>query len=543
MYKLILVDDEEEVREGILKRIEWGKYGFEIVGSAANGRDALDICEKVTPDVVITDIKMPFMDGLELTSILRERVPAAKVIIITGFDEFEYAQKAIKQNVFDYILKPVAYGETVNILKKIKDSMDKEKANAEDMKKLNEYYLKSLPIIREKFLSSLILNRIPEKEIFERLRSYKIDFCGKRFVAIKVSIDFFVLDDTPKTFNTKLIKERELLKFSVYNICDEIINNYKLGTVFIHDDSIVIIVMSELETEEEMYDYFIVALEEIRQKVYKFTHFSVTIGIGTVEEDISNINRSYRESEIAVDYRVIMGGNRIIWIRDIEPSNKATFKFDKDIKQELESDIKLGSYLKVEEILDKIFEDIIKYKVSVKEYQLYLMEVLTSIMQVAQSLNIEVADMLGENYNVFIELYKFNDINEVKKWLQSLCYKIMERISKGIQSSYKKAVDNAVDYIMKNYNDSEMNVNKICTYLYLSPTHFSFIFKKEMKMTFLNYLVKVRMEAAMELLKTTNLKSFEVAEKVGFSDSNYFSYSFKKYCGMSPKEYRNSSQV
>jgi two-component system response regulator YesN len=543
MYKLILVDDEEEVREGILKRIEWGKYGFEIVGSAANGRDALDICEKVTPDVVITDIKMPFMDGLELTSILRERVPAAKVIIITGFDEFEYAQKAIKQNVFDYILKPVAYGETVNILKKIKDSMDKEKANAEDMKKLNEYYLKSLPIIREKFLSSLILNRIPEKEIFERLRSYKIDFCGKRFVAIKVSIDFFVLDDTPKTFNTKLIKERELLKFSVYNICDEIINNYKLGTVFIHDDSIVIIVMSELETEEEMYDYFIVALEEIRQKVYKFTHFSVTIGIGTVEEDISNINRSYRESEIAVDYRVIMGGNRIIWIRDIEPSNKATFKFDKDIKQELESDIKLGSYLKVEEILDKIFEDIIKYKVSVKEYQLYLMEVLTSIMQVAQSLNIEVADMLGENYNVFIELYKFNDINEVKKWLQSLCYKIMERISKGIQSSYKKAVDNAVNYIMKNYNDSEMNVNKICTYLYLSPTHFSFIFKKEMKMTFLNYLVKVRMEAAMELLKTTNLKSFEVAEKVGFSDSNYFSYSFKKYCGMSPKEYRNSSQV
>lgn len=147
MYKLILVDDEEEVRRGVLKKIEWNKYGFEIVGEAENGREALDIAEKVTPDVVVTDIKMPFMDGIRLTEELKERFPATKTIIFTGFDEFEYAHKAIKLNVVEYVLKPISSKEFIEVLIKTKERLDNDIEQKKNMEVLREHYTKTLPNI------------------------------------------------------------------------------------------------------------------------------------------------------------------------------------------------------------------------------------------------------------------------------------------------------------------------------------------------------------------------------------------------------------
>jgi len=155
MYKLILVDDEEDVREGVSQEIDWHAYGFAVLAKAENGKEALDLVERLRPDVVVTDIRMPFMDGLQLAEAVRRQFPATRIIILTGFDEFEYAQKAVKLYIDEYVLKPFSAVELIDALVKVKNRMDEEAAHRENNQLLRESYRKSLPVLREVFLSSL----------------------------------------------------------------------------------------------------------------------------------------------------------------------------------------------------------------------------------------------------------------------------------------------------------------------------------------------------------------------------------------------------
>lgn len=547
MYKLILVDDEQEVREGILKKVEWEKYGFDIVGQAENGREALEIAERTDPDVVITDIKMPFMDGIRLSEELSRRFPTTKVIILTGFDEFEYAQKAVKLNVVEYVLKPVSANELVEILSRVKLLIDEEKARKEDINTLKEYYVKSLPILREKFMTTLITNKLHRSEIMEKAQSYNLDLNGNGFMVSVVSLDYNLSteDGEHKGLNegSGVPNEMELIKVSALNLCSEIAAKNELGIVFLQDDKIVIIAVSKQASAEQFAVNTVNTLEEIRTSAEKYLKSTVTIGIGTFCTEVNELSSSYKAALSALDYRIVLGNNRTIWIADIEPQAVEKITFDELKERALISSIKVGTEAEIGETIDNLFKEVIEIKASIKDYQIYLLEILTTITKIAKNSNIDMDDIFGNNYNFFVELYKFNDINEVKSWVKDIALKLSNYITKDRQDTVKLIVRQAKDYAKENYNDSEITINKICEHLHISPTYFSLIFKRETKTTFINYLTKIRMEAAKELLRTTDKKTFEIAEKVGYSEPNYFSYSFKKNFGISPSEYRNSHKA
>lgn len=548
MYKLILVDDEQEVREGILKKVEWEKYGFDIVGQAENGREALEIAERTDPDVVITDIKMPFMDGIRLSEELSKRFPTTKVIILTGFDEFEYAQKAVKLNVVEYVLKPVSANELVEILSRVKLLIDEEKARKEDINTLKEYYVKSLPILREKFMTTLITNKLHRSEIMEKAQSYNLDLNGNGFMVSVVSLDYNLSsaeDGEYKELNdgSGEPNEKELIKVSALNLCSEIAAKNELGIVFLQDDKIVIIAVSKQALVEQFVGKTLNALEEIRTSAEKYLKSTVTIGIGTVCSEVNELSSSYKAALSALDYRIVLGNNRTIFIEDIEPQAVEKITFDELKERALISSIKVGTEAEIGETIDNLFKEVIEIKASIKDYQIYLLEILTTITKIAKNSNVDMDDIFGNNYNFFVELYKFNDINEVKSWVKDIALKLSNYITKDRQDTVKLIVRQAKDYAKENYNDSEITINKICEHLHISPTYFSLIFKRETKTTFINYLTKIRMEAAKELLRTTDKKTFEIAEKVGYSEPNYFSYSFKKNFGISPSEYRNSHKA
>ncbi|GLC31108.1 response regulator [Clostridium omnivorum] len=547
MYKLILVDDEQEVREGILKKVEWEKYGFDIVGQAENGREALEIAERTDPDVVITDIKMPFMDGIRLSEELSRRFPTTKVIILTGFDEFEYAQKAVKLNVVEYVLKPVSANELVEILSRVKLLIDEEKARKEDINTLKEYYVKSLPILREKFMTTLITNKLHRSEIMEKAQSYNLDLNGNGFMVSVVSLDYNLSaeDGEHKGLNegSGVPNEMELIKVSALNLCSEIAAKNELGIVFLQDDKIVIIAVSKQDSAEQFAVNTVNTLEEIRTSAEKYLKSTVTIGIGTFCTEVNELSSSYKAALSALDYRIVLGNNRTIWIADIEPQAVEKITFDELKERALMSSIKVGTEAEIGETIDNLFKEVIEIKASIKDYQIYLLEILTTITKIAKNSNVDMDDIFGNNYNFFVELYKFNDINEVKSWVKDIALKLSNYITKDRQDTVKLIVRQAKDYAKENYNDSEITINKICEHLHISPTYFSLIFKRETKTTFINYLTKIRMEAAKELLRTTDKKTFEIAEKVGYSEPNYFSYSFKKNFGISPSEYRNSHKV
>jgi two-component system response regulator YesN len=281
-------------------------------------------------------------------------------------------------------------------------------------------------------------------------------------------------------------------------------------------------------------------LEEIRQSIEKFLKFSVTIGVSGVTPAITDCPYAYKDAVSALDYRFIHGNNRIICIDDVEKRVAEKLRFDEDKEHALIRCLKVGSVHEVNEIVEELFQGIVDTPVSYQDYQVYLLEILISLLKAAKQSDIDVDHLFGANFTVFTEINKFNNIQEAKSWIVGICAKIMDVIARERQYTYKNLVDMAKEYTQEHYHESDISINKLCSHLHISAGYFSTIFKKETKMTFVNYLLQIRMDAAMELLRSTDLKAFEVAEKVGYSDPNYFSFSFRKQVGISPKEYRNS---
>ncbi len=422
--------------------------------------------------------------------------------------------------------------------------MDKEIIQNEDIALLRENFFKSMPILKEKFLSDLVAGRIKKGELWEKVGKYGIKISGNSFIVSIVGInqEWKCIEDKDCDTNKLFFndQDRELMKFAVLNISEEIIGRFGNNVAFLQNDDVVIIYSAESK-DDNLMEKAGAASEEIRQSIEKYLKFSVTIGIGNECENIENISSSYRQSINALDYRVVLGNNRIICIEDLEPRSQYNLNFDELKERLLVSSIKAGNPADLKNVIQELFGEIIDGKAAYKEYQVYLLEMLTSVLKTAKNLNVDIDNIFGSNNNLFTKMYNFNDIDKAKEWFVEVCHKIMGQISQNRQDTYKLLAKQAVEYINNYYFDDEISIDKICSILHVSPTYFSMIFKKETKMTFVTYLTKVRMEAAKGLLKTTNMKTFEIAEKVGYSEPNYFSYCFKKNFGISPSEYRSGA--
>lgn len=547
MYKLILAEDEEDVREGIIAQIDWGSYGFEVVDQAENGREAAESIDRLLPDVVVTDIQMPFLNGLQLSEWIRSRHPNTKIIILTGYDEFEYAQKAIKLQIDEYILKPFSSQELIDTLLKVRKTIEAEIAEKENVFVLSEHYRKSLPVLREQFLSSLVSRRLRPAEIAEKSAEYGISLSGESFQSSVISIDYIRSEKNAGVIQSLPISlrdtgDRNLQLFAVLNIAEEICLKHGFGKVFIHRDDVVLLSVSMEKDEAEITGKTFAILEEIRQNVQRFLKLTVTSGAGTVCHTASLLFNSFGDALQALDYRLILGNNRVIWIEDVESRSNQMLAYDELTQQSLIRTIKLGTVQELKEVVDELFGGLDTAQVSTQDYQVFLLEIITSILRVAKESGSETTDYIGSGLSSLTEIHKFNNMGRAKQWIINVCSRLMDSIASERQSSYKQLIDQAKEYIRGHYEESDISIGKVCQHLHISTGYFSSIFKKEMKMTFVSYLLQIRLEAAKELLRSTELKAFEIAEKIGFADPNYFSFCFRKKYGQSPKEYKNSSR-
>ena len=535
MYKLAIFEDEAIVRKNIIKKIEWEKHDFKIVGEAGNGKEALEVIESERPDVIITDIEMPFMDGLELSRITREKYPEIKIIILTGFDEFKYAHSAIQLEVMEYILKPVSSEGLTATIEKVRRQLDIEISEKEDLQLLKQSYLESLPIIRENFLNELITNRHHKIELLEKSNYLNMNFEESVFICSVINIDKTSI--SRKDFTQP---DYELIKFAVLNTSKEILEKRNLGYAFSHEDHIVIISLFFENNKELIEKQLFKYLEEIRYSIDKYLKITVNIGIGNLCYTVEEISGSYKNALMSLNYRFIVGDNRLIYIDDLEPQSQLKIEFDENKEYILLTSIKFGDKSDICNIIEDLFSCFKDEKISFNDYQVYLLEMLAAIVKVSKSLMIDTKELFGQNYNLFVEMFKFNTLREVKEWFKNICISLMTSISERRQSSCKMYVENAKKYIRENYSDSEISLNSVSKYLHISPSYFGTIFKEGTKETFISYLLAVRMENAKNLISASNLKNYEVAKKIGYTDQYYFSHSFKKYFKISPNEFRNN---
>ncbi|WP_438448907.1 response regulator [Gorillibacterium sp. sgz5001074] len=549
MYRVIVAEDEEDVRDAIVRGVDWEALGFEVIDSAENGQEAWDQFGRHTPDVLLTDIKMPFLDGLQLADRVKSQYPSTRVVILSGYDEFEYAQKALKLQVDEYVLKPFSTQELLGVMGKVKNALDEEAAEKKNVDTLKEHYRRSLPVLRENLLASLMMRQLKKREIEEKAALYQVPLEGRHYQAAVISMDApgdkggrQPEQEGAVSLSLKDSEDQELKLFAVLNIAEEIAAGHGLGKVFLHNGQVVVLAISADEDGEAAAARMLAAADEIRQAIERYLKLTVTVGVGLVTPDITRVSYSYKDAVLALDYRVILGGNRIISIADVERRYVEKVRFDELKEESLIRCIKLGTVPELVSIVDALFQGLLEQPVSVKEYQLYLMEILTAVLKAAKDADADLDEVLGEDAVPFAELHRFQTLEEAKSWLVILCTRIMGSIAVVRQSAYKNLVEDALAYTRAHYQDTDISIHKVCKQLHISTGYFSSIFKKEMKMTFVAYLLHIRMEAAKELLRTTDLKAFEIAEKVGYTEPNYFSFSFKKHVGVSPKEYRSSTR-
>ena len=535
-YKIMLVDDEEEVRTSIIRKIDWQDAGFEVIGDAENGKEALEKIEQNEPDVVLTDIRMPYMDGLEMAENIRQRYPSIKIVIFSGFDEFEYAKKAIKLNVIEYILKPVNVEELTAILKKIKKNLDEEIEQKQNVTLLRESYIKSLPAIREHFLNDLIHGGMEEAQIEEKLNEYAIDVAG----AVKWVIAAIHLEPDEKVDKAvSLHQQRELIPISVMQIVREKLKSYCRCSLFQSTAEAEMVVIAALD-DDNTTTGLIDVLGDICKEAKRILEVPVTIGIGHSVTGLSKIAGSYQSAVEALGYKAVVGSGITIYINDMEPVGSGKLEFDNADESDFISAVKFGPDEKIEAVTARISGKLESAKVHYRQQQVYVFGVLNTIIQMIQQYDLNLEEILGGELEYLSVIDKLQKREEFGEWLLKTAHKMNQAINQERDITTRQVIQQAKQYIMDNYQNPDLSVEMICRHLHMSPAYFSTMFKKETGQAYIAYLTEIRLNKAVELLNKTDDKTYVIASKVGYQEQNYFSYVFKKKFGVSPTKFRGA---
>ena len=440
-YTILLVDDEEEVIQAIIRKINWEELGFSVVGYADNGIKALEMIEESQPDVVMTDIKMPYMDGMELCSHIRREYPAMKIVLFTGFDEFEYAKEAVHLEVEEYILKPVNSVELINIFTKLKIKLDQEISERRSMEKLEHYYTESLPLLQANFCSTLIEGRIHEDELQKYLSDYQISLPGPLYCCLVIHMSS---SQIPENMNSLF------LAASVQKQAEDRLGKRWKAKCFPYLGNSVLFAQINNENEiAELTD----DCDRFCKYVNRMMGTVVTVGIGQVCSQILDLAQSYNAAREAVSYRAVYGASRAINIKEIAPKESGEPCFTNDMELlNLFKKIRLNSEEEIVEAVDQYIESISFPLKSLQQHHVVIMELVTALFRFSVNNDIAaegVGGDIGILYGKLLEL----EPDALRKWLTDISLCFSENLVTARSRSTQSFVSKAKEHVRSQYAD------------------------------------------------------------------------------------------
>lgn len=545
MLRMIIADDEYIVRDGLKNIVEWETFGIEVIAEAEDGQEAYELCEQLHPDILFTDIRMPLLDGLEVALKLKEQGSDIKVIIISGVQDFNYAKTALDVNAEGYILKPIKIDELKKVVKRVADGINKELNREQEMLHMKEQLHENFPVIREKFLRNLILGIFRNEQ---DVRS-KLDFLDIPFqTGQSVLVSTLQIDNYTQVPGYETEEDRQLLSFSVSNIIEEIMSNNNCGISFCLNENEFILIFNNsypFGSNKHMEIF-----EEISSCLNRFLKITVSIGIGSVVKSYLQIVNSYKDASVALDYKFYTGKNSIISINDINNirelnSNQKSFESYNlfESENQLMSFMKLGDSREVETVIEDIFNLFASDKnLSV----VYIQSICVEMVCIASRALCELEENIGKIVSgqaVILEtIYNTENVFDLKNYMLSIFIKISAYFSNKHNQKNSKVIFRIKEIIEKRYME-DLSISKLSEEIFLTPNYISQIFKQGTGETVAEYITKVRMEQAKELLKSTDFKVLEIAEIVGFENPHYFSTVFRKYTGIHPQKFRSCSNT
>ncbi|UJF31688.1 response regulator [Paenibacillus hexagrammi] len=527
---LCVIDDVKSVVEGISKVIPWTDHGIDVVGTALDGEEGLRLVRETQPDVILTDIRMPNLDGLEMLEKLRDENYVGKVIFFTGYNDFEYAKQAIRLGAFDYIMKPHSADQILQVVLKAKLEMEAHRAKEQRIAEIQNKLKESLPILRQEFFHLLIHHRTNEERIQKRWDFLQIDLDMKELTLMIIEMDNW---EEQSLFLS--IEEVELMRFSLQNIVEETVQAHTKGLIFRDTASrFVVIYQASAELPPSR------VAEQCCEHVASYTKFTVTIGQSRKISHAVQLMDAYREALFALSYQFYEGGNVVLLYDDVVGGDRAVPRYSSDREQELTLSLRSGNFRKSKDALEAIFQELSSGGTNFPDPM--------HVMFVYYELATRIVRVLLEKVNYTdIEAFdqKLHDrtwlisapLKELQQVLLDLCKEGCSRIESSQRTESERTIDQAIAYIQDRLH-LDLTVGECAKHVHVSGNYFVHLFKKVTGMTFVQFVTQERMEKAKIMLLDGRLVQ-DIAAEVGYEDRRYFSDVFKKTFGMTPSEYRD----
>lgn len=507
MIKAIIVDDEVMEREGMRRTIDWEKHGFLLCGEADNGLTGLELAFKVKPDLVITDIRMPGIDGISMSKKIKEKLPYCSFIIITGYNDFEYARRAVKINAFDFLLKPIDEEELLNAIERAFIVCSKIK--------------RDMDITVTKNLLDIMRGNISgRKDIDTMLSSYGINKSNILIVSFLNN-------------NFEINKSSELIKDTIRKYFN--MNSYVIEC---HADRIALVITDVAPQDMDNINKII---HKVQKEVYEVNNIIVTVGISDILS-IYDMKKAYIESKDALKYRMYMGRGSIIQFSGIKKEKSVYWDKITDMVKDIMVKLKVCDKAALNIELKKLYFDLFKENnIDNSIVRQTSIEIILRGTDVLISHGIPSEKFFGNDFNIYQSTFKLETVAEIYSFVNSILIRILEAVKEKNISFYEDGMEDALQFIKEHFNE-DISLNDVAKVAYLNESYLSRKIKKMLGVGFVEYITKLRMEKAMEYLKNPNIKITEISHKIGYQDYRYFSHKFKEYTGYLPSEWKEKQR-
>ena len=531
MPKVLIVDDEKIFRKGLKAMIGAWDPDWEVVGDAADGYEALDQVEALQPDMILTDIRMPHLDGISLQRIAQERFPSVACVVISGYEDFTYARQSMRYGAKDYLMKPVERNELGRIL-------DKQK---EDMTKRAKIPLKSFDgqdneirrYVSESIISGLIRGTIHHHHL-DLLRKIGVHFELPCYCCLLIKLDKASVD-SDRYFKA----DPSLFQLYIREFVQEMLNKRMKGYTLILSESEVIAIVN-LNSEEG--DRLNELSESIRRQIKSLSNLTVTIGVGRVVEGIEHVSSSYHDAEISLLYRLIVGGDKVLNYEDIRGNNDLNLEIDTALWEEMERLVLEGKPTEASNRAELFISELCQHAANPEVIYQKVCKLLLHFYEVSEELKL-TKDWLGQRdiRSLIFEVCSISSSDELIKEFRNLLSELAMTIANLDPVRERDPIEQSLRYIHLHYSEP-LSLTEIAGQVHLNAAYFSTLFKQRTGKTFIEQLTELRVEEAKKRLIRTKDKIAMIANETGFPNLRHFYRVFRRVTGLSPNDYRSIFQ-
>jgi two-component system response regulator YesN len=523
-YKLVIVDDEQTIREGLKNYVDWKSLNFEVVDCFEDGREAIDYIQTHKVDVVLTDIKMIEISGIQLAEYIHQNVPKIKVVIISGFKEFEFAKQALAFGVVDYILKPIRVNEITRIFEDICKNLTLEKQETkiqlQKEKQIDEIFV----LLKEQFFRDLIMGAlIDPKEIDKKIKL--LDF-HKDVSKCPLSIIDIKLENYTEYIQNSWQYGKDKLDKALRNVLGGESESAKFFTLVTSPGCFKIIAIGHISSTTLCMDsYALDYINTVKDNIFKTFNMDMEIVNIKCYSNILKLTENTETIPISNYGSPIYENNSEIILNDpILIEQRKMFK----------ASILSGDASAVFSLLNNMIDKLKLYPTS--SIHNFIINLFMDLFNSLSTIDISIRKIRQEKFD-YSKLVQTVNIEGIKQWAREMSEIIMEQILPETENSNKLFVTKALEYMTERFNQ-DLSLDEVASHVFLNPAYFCRLFKHETGENFVNYLIKIRMMNAIEIMRSSNQKISEIGILVGYKNSKYFSRVFKNYTGYTPSHYQ-----